>query len=59
VWRKASFCASNECVEVARQDDLILVRDSEDASGSVLRYTTEEWLSFVREIKAGEFGDLV
>jgi hypothetical protein len=58
MWRRASYCASNECLEVARQDDLILLRDSKEASGSVLRYAPEEWLAFVRGIKAGEFDDL-
>jgi hypothetical protein len=58
MWRRASYCASNECIEVARQDDLIILRNSEEAGGNVLRYTVEEWLAFVRGVKAGEFDDL-
>jgi Domain of unknown function (DUF397) len=57
-WRKASFCASGECVEVAQQDNMIVLRDSKEPRGSVLRYTAEEWRSFVRGVKAGEFDDL-
>jgi hypothetical protein len=57
-WRKASFCASGECVEVARQDDMIVMRDSKQPRGGVLRYSPEEWQSFVRGIKAGEFDNL-
>lgn len=57
-WRKASFCASGECVEVAQQAGMILLRDSKRPRGGVLRYTAEEWESFVRGVKAGEFDDL-
>ena len=57
-WRKASFCASGECVEVAQQNGMIVLRDSTEPRGSVVRYTTEEWQTFVRGIKAGEFDDL-
>lgn len=58
VWRKASFCASGECVEVTQRNGMIVLRDSKEPRGSVLYYTTEEWQSFVRGIKAGEFDDL-
>jgi Domain of unknown function (DUF397) len=54
-WRKASFCGSTECVEVGRQDHVIIVRDSGRPHGSTLRYTFEEWRSFVRNIKDGGF----
>jgi hypothetical protein len=57
-WRSASFCQNGECVEVAEQDGWIVLRDSKDPDGSVQYYTTEEWRSFVRSIKAGEFDDL-
>lgn len=57
-WRKASFCASGECVEVAQRDGMIVLRDSKDPRGSMLHYTAEEWQSFVRGIKAGEFDHL-
>jgi hypothetical protein len=57
-WRKASFCASGECVEVAQQNGMIVVRDSKEPSGWKLNYTPEEWRTFVRGIKAGEFDDL-
>ena len=56
-WRKASFCQSGECVEVARQDDMIIVRDSKERC-TVLRSTVEQWRTFVQGVKAGEFDDL-
>jgi hypothetical protein len=57
-WRKASFCASRECVEVAQHEGMIVLRDSKEPRGRVLRYTADEWRSFVRGVKAGEFDDL-
>jgi Domain of unknown function (DUF397) len=57
-WRKASFCQSGECVEVAQRDAMIVLRDSKKPRGHVLSYTLEEWQAFVRGVKAGEFDDL-
>jgi len=57
-WRKASFCASGECLEVAQQDGVIILRDSVQPDGSMLHYAAREWRSFVRDIKAGEFDGL-
>jgi hypothetical protein len=57
-WRKASFCQGGECVEAARWNGMIVLRDSGEPRGHV-RYTTEEWQTFVRGIKDGEFDDLV
>jgi Domain of unknown function (DUF397) len=54
-WRKASFCGSTECVEVARRGDVIMLRDSSQPNGDMLEYTVEEWRFFVRNVKAGEF----
>ena len=51
-WRKASFCQSGECVEVAQLNGMIAMRDS---GGQTLRYTTEEFRFLVRAIKAGEY----
>ena len=55
-WRKASMCQSGECVEVAQQDGMIVLRSSKDPD-SILSYTAMEWQSFLRGIKAGEFDD--
>jgi uncharacterized protein DUF397 len=54
VWRRSSFCAGGECVEVARLDDMIVMRDSKDPDGHMLSYTTEEFRFLVRSIKAGD-----
>ena len=54
-WRKASFCASGECVEVAQRDEVIILRDSTQPSGHMLSYGAREWRSFVHTVKASEF----
>ncbi len=54
-WRKASFCASGECVEVAQRDREIILRDSTQPSGRMLHWGAEEWRAFVRIVKTGEF----
>lgn len=55
-WRKSSASATAECLEVARAaDGGVLVRDSKDPSGPVLRFTEPEWTAFVTGVKADEF----
>jgi Domain of unknown function (DUF397) len=57
-WRKSSFCATGECVEVTRQDGMLVIRDSKHPMAGTQRYTQQEWRAFVLGIKAGEFDDL-
>ena len=57
-WRKSSFCYSGECVEVAALDGMILMRDSKDPRGTVLRYSPDEWRSFVRAVRRGASASL-
>jgi hypothetical protein len=58
VWRKASFCGSGECVEIAELNGIVLMRDSKDPHGGRLRCSADEFRSFILGIKAGEFDDL-
>jgi hypothetical protein len=58
VWRRASFCASNECVEVAQWGDMVLLRDSAQSHGSMLYCAAKDWGSFTRSIKSGELNRL-
>jgi len=57
-WRRASFCGGGECVEVGKQDGMVVMRSSQEPRGSVLACTAAEWRAFVSGIKAGEFDDL-
>jgi hypothetical protein len=56
-WVKSSLSFSNgNCVEVASlPEGLIGVRDSKDADGAVLRFTSGEWQAFVGGARSGEF----
>jgi hypothetical protein len=48
-FRASSFCASNECVEVASG---ILVRDTADRDGPVLTFSPATWRAFTASLKA-------
>jgi len=56
-WRRSTFCASSECVEIAIGVRGVSVRDSKQAGTSdvSLQYTVDEWRAFVLGVKAGEF----
>jgi len=54
-WRKSARCGSSACVEVAKVDDVYLVRDSKNPNGAVLSFTEREWAAFVEGVEAGEF----
>ena len=54
-WRKSSYsgASGDNCVEVAAlPEDGFAVRDSKDANGPVLGFTSGEWRAFVRDVKA-------
>lgn len=53
VWRKSSASAdAGNCVEIASADSSVLVRDSYDQSGTMLEFTSTQWRSFMRRIRA-------
>jgi hypothetical protein len=55
-FKVSSFCNFGDCVEVgAAPDGGVLVRDSKDAEQRALVFTREEWVAFVKGVKAGEF----
>ncbi|MEV0370417.1 DUF397 domain-containing protein [Streptomyces sp. NPDC050636] len=58
MWRKSSYCGSNEgsCVEVAdNYPAVISVRDSKDPHGSALLIPDRAWTTFITSVKAGDF----
>jgi hypothetical protein len=58
-WRKASFCQSGECIEVARLGaGGILVRDSKQPDKESLSLTPEQWRSLLSGIKSGQYRHL-
>jgi hypothetical protein len=57
-FRRSSFCAASECVEVAHRNGVITLRDSSLPQGNTLNYAPKDWQSFVRRIKAGRLDAL-
>ena len=52
IWRKSSASADGgNCVEVAIWKSCVLVRDSGDQSGTVLEFTSAQWLALLRHLK--------
>ena len=51
-WRKSSYSTSQEnCVEVARADDTVAVRDSKDPNGGTLRVTPTTFGRFLESLR--------
>jgi len=54
-WRRAERCGSNTCVEVARDGEHFLIRDSKRPEIEPLRFTPAEWAAFLAGARAGDF----
>jgi hypothetical protein len=52
-WRKSSYSGGSggNCVEVGEAQRDVLVRDSQDRTGPVLRFTPAAWRELVAEVK--------
>jgi hypothetical protein len=53
-WRKSTYSGSNggDCIEAAGHDGRVLVRDTKDRDGAVLRFGPKAWRKLVAEVKA-------
>jgi hypothetical protein len=54
-WRTSSFSQTDNCVEVGRLDDLVLVRDSKDRSRGHLVFRPAQWRAFLAGVVARDF----
>lgn len=45
-WRRSGRCSGGSCVEVAKVDDRIMVRNSADPR-LVVTFTHDEWMAFL------------
>jgi hypothetical protein len=55
VWQRSSASADGgNCVEVARSESSVLVRDSAARSGAMLAFSPAQWQLFVRLIQDGK-----
>jgi hypothetical protein len=52
IWRKSSYSGNNggNCVEVAATDR-VMVRDTKDRTGPVLRFDAAAWRRFAEKVK--------
>jgi len=54
-WRKSSHSSGDgQCVEVARLDQAVAVRDSKSPNGPNLIFTRHDWSAFMRGLKEGD-----
>ena len=60
-WMMSSRSTGNggSCVEARRQADVIEVRNSKAPEAGIVRFTLEEWDSFLDGAKKGEFDRLL
>jgi predicted secreted Zn-dependent protease len=55
-WRKSTRSgAAGHCVEIAETPAAVLVRDSKNATGPVLRFAAPGWQHFIAGVRGGEF----
>ena len=52
-WRKSSYSGSsgNDCVEVAKSDAAVLVRDTANRDGAVLAVDSAAWRRFAASLR--------
>jgi hypothetical protein len=57
IWRKSRACGDGtSCVEVARIDGWVAIRDSKDPDkGRILMFDDREWRAFLTGVRAGDF----
>jgi hypothetical protein len=60
-WMMSSRSTGNggSCVQARRHAELIEVRNSKNPDAGTVRFTTEEWDSFLDGAKKGEFDRLL
>jgi Domain of unknown function (DUF397) len=53
-WRKSSYSGqgSGNCIEVADHDSRVIVRDTKDRTGPILRFSADAWRRFADHVKA-------
>jgi hypothetical protein len=54
-WRRSRQCSHAACLEVAKDGEFFLVRDSKRPQVSPLRFAAEEWAAFVGGVRDGDF----
>ena len=54
-WRTSTYSSNGgaTCVEIGDAPDTVLVRDTQDRTGPVLRLSPEAWCRFTSQVKSG------
>jgi Domain of unknown function (DUF397) len=55
-WRKSTASNSGDCVQVAVVDGSVLIRDSANPNGVVLRLLPAAWSAFMARARGEDFG---
>lgn len=56
-WRRsARSYGTGNCLEVAALGQRVVVRDSKNPTGAVLRITSAQWNAFVAGVRSGSLG---
>jgi hypothetical protein len=56
-WRKSRASADQgACVEITVQGSFVLVRDSRNKDGTILRFVPGVWLELMQRIRKGDLG---
>lgn len=50
-WRKSSFSASGNCLEVAIQDESVHIRDSKYGNETTISISYSAWRKFLRTVQ--------
>ncbi|HEY2261439.1 MAG TPA: DUF397 domain-containing protein [Streptosporangiaceae bacterium] len=50
-WRKSSYSGEGNCVELSGQAGRVLVRDTQDRRGPVLKVSAKAWREFVGRVQ--------
>ena len=54
-WRRSGRCSGGNCVEVAKDGDRVLIRDSREPGRRPLQISSADWAAFVGGIEDGDF----
>ena len=57
-WRISRTCDSGACVGVARQGEVVFIRNTNNPEGPVSEFTTDEWRQFLAGAKLGDFDEI-
>jgi hypothetical protein len=54
-WQRARRCGTQACVEVAKDGEQYLIRDSKNPQNEPMRFTKAEWNAFLTGAREGDF----